>query len=404
MHQRSAAQKMARMVARRTATGGRTRLAGSTVETQGNSQPAVVGAPLSGGGGRAASGAIAPMAVTCLLRELARTPEQAGDRPPAFHPGQRVGRFELLREIGRGGCGVVYEARDLELERTVAFKVVRGGGKIHLREKLLFHEAKAAARLSHANVVTLFDVGRCEDGPYLVLELLRGRALAAHLKQGALPLREALWIGVEVSKGLAHAHAQGVIHRDLKPGNVFLCDDGQVKILDFGLAQAFGLRRVDGGTRAYMAPEQRRKAPQDERTDVFALGVLLYQMLTGGLPFPADRDALPGSRRAPGFASTEPALEELIGKMLEADPVKRPRDAGKILSALTAFEQRLQWKSMAGAPVTARRLGASSLRPHRLLNELDHERLGACVAAIDSAAIADEVVGHLPRGHACAMV
>src|SRR5206468_1865184 len=162
----------------------------------------------------------------------------------------------------------VYEAHDRESGRAVAFKAVKAGGKPDLREERLLREAEAAARLSHPNIVTLLDVGRCEQGPYLVLELLRGMPLATRLKQGALPVREALHMGVEVAKGVAHAHAQGVVHRDLTPGNVFLCDDGQVKVLDFGMAHAFGRRKVEGGTKAYMAPEQSRGAPEDERTDV----------------------------------------------------------------------------------------------------------------------------------------
>ncbi len=286
---------------------------------------------------------VPPGAISALLLELARAPvESVRGWLPSLHPGQVVGRFELLREIGSGGFGVVYEARDQELGRTVAFKAVRAGERVELKEERLLREAEAAARLSHPNIVTLFDVGRCEEGPYLVLEMLHGRTLAERLAQGPVPLREALRTGLEVSKGLAHAHAQGVIHRDLTPGNVFLCEDGQVKVLDFGMAHAFGQRKLDGGTRAYMAPEQERGAPEDERTDVFALGVILHHMLSGELPFPADGKRLQGSRPAPALEVLElPPLGELVGRMLEKDPVKRPRDAGEALSALTAIQQSL---------------------------------------------------------------
>ena len=196
-----------------------------------------------------------------------------------------MGRFELLREVGRGGFGVVYEARDRELGRRVAFKVVRPGSRGALREEQVLREAEAAARLSHPNLVTLHDVGRCEQGPYLVLELLRGETLAERLDQRAAPVRaRRCGSRVEVARGLAHAHAHGVVHRDLKPANVFLCEDGQVKVLDFGLAHAFGQRRLDGGTPAYMAPEQWRGAPEDERTDVFALGVMLFLAPKGAFP------------------------------------------------------------------------------------------------------------------------
>ena len=137
----------------------------------------------------------------------------------------------------------MYEARDRELGRTVAFKAVRAGTRAATREERLLREAEAAARLSHPNIVTLYDVGRSEHGPYLVLELLRGRRRSrSGSRADRSPLREALRIALEVAKGVAHAHAQGVVHRDLTPANVFLCDDGQVKVLDFGMAHAFGRR------------------------------------------------------------------------------------------------------------------------------------------------------------------
>jgi tetratricopeptide (TPR) repeat protein len=312
--------------------------------------------------GASASGAVRPGTLTGILQEIAQTPAPAlGDRWDQWlRPGAVVGgRFELVREIGRGGFGVVYEARDRELGRTVAFKAVRAGDRAALREERLLREAEAAARLSHPNIVTLHDVGRSEQGPYLVLELLRGQTLADRLDQGAIPTREALRIGVEIARGVAHAHAEGVVHRDLKPANVFLRDDGQVKLLDFGLAHALGRRRVDGGTPAFMAPEQWKGAPEDERTDVFALGVLLFRMLAGELPFPEDdggREVL-SSRAAPSLDVPEfPALGELVGRMLEKDPVRRPRDGAAVLAALQAFQRELHLTpSSPSAPARARR-------------------------------------------------
>jgi TolB-like protein/Tfp pilus assembly protein PilF len=299
---------------------------------------------------------VAPGAVTAVLEDLARASSQPDEEPPAFRPGQVVGRFELVREIGHGGFGVVYEARDKELGRPVAFKALRPGGKLDLKEERLLREAEAAARLSHPNIVTLYDLGRCERGPYLVLELLHGRTLAEELGRRAIPVREALRIGVEVAKGVAHAHLHGVIHRDLTPGNVYLCDDGQVKVLDLGMAHAFGHRKVDGGTRAFMAPEQARGAPEDERTDVFALGVILHRMLSGELPFP-DAEALASPNPAPELEvpGAQP-LAVLICRMLEKDPVKRPRDAGEVLSVLTVLQREPErLASTEGARVRTRR-------------------------------------------------
>jgi TolB-like protein/Tfp pilus assembly protein PilF len=294
--------------------------------------------------------------MTALLEEIARgTPGATGDGwQGVLRPGATVGRFEMVAEIGRGGFGVVWEARDRELGRSVAFKAVRAGGTVGLREERLLREAETAARLSHPNIVTLFDVGRCPEGPYLVLELLRGRTLADRLEGGAIPVREALRIAVEVARGVAHAHAQGVVHRDLKPANVFLCQDGQVKVLDFGMAHAFGRRRADGGTPAYMAPEQWAGAPEDERTDVFALGVLLFQMLSGELPFPGA-----GTGRWRAAARLEvpeaPALGELVAEALRKDPVRRPRDGGRLLESLSAVSRELEGRPPGGSAPVRRR-------------------------------------------------
>jgi eukaryotic-like serine/threonine-protein kinase len=297
------------------------------------------------------SRAIRPGAMTALLEALVRAPEEpAADAwDQVLRPGATVGRFRMVTEIGRGGFGVVWEARDLELGRDVAFKAVRAGGGTALREDRLRREAEAAARLNHPNIVTLFDAGRCAEGPYLVLELLRGQTLAARLRGASLPLREALEVAVQVARGVAHAHGQGVVHRDLKPANVFLCQDGQVKVLDLGMAHAFGLRRADGGTPAYMAPEQRAGAPEDERTDVFALGVLLHQLVSGALPFPV----APGRwRPAPRLEVGEaPTLGALVERMLRKDPVKRPRHAGQVLEALSAVARELDGRPPGeGAP------------------------------------------------------
>jgi eukaryotic-like serine/threonine-protein kinase len=286
-----------------------------------------------------------PGALSALLEELVATSGAASGSAweSALRPGAVVGRFELVRELGRGGFGVVYEARDTVLGRSVAFKAVKAGRRTAASEERLLREAEAAARLAHPNIVTLHDVGRTEHGPYLVLELLRGRTLAQRLEQGPLTVREALRIGVEVAKGLAYAHGQGVIHRDLTPGNVFLCDDGQVKILDLGMAHAFGRRKLDGGTPAYMAPEQWRGAPEDERTDVFALGVVLHRMLSGELPFERDADGRAGPEQGTPTLDVPdlPALGPLVARMLSPDPVARPRDAGEVLDALAAYQQEL---------------------------------------------------------------
>ncbi len=291
---------------------------------------------------------VPPGALSALLVELAASPLPLSDEAEGapFAPGTSFGRFEIVRELGRGGFGVVYEAQDRDLGRRVAFKVVRtGAGASTLREERLLREAEAAASLSHPNLVTLHDVGRSEAGPFLVLELLQGRTLAEWLDQGPVALPEALDIGVQVARGLAWAHAHGVIHRDLKPANVFLCEGGLVKILDFGLAHAFGQPRVEGGTPAYMAPEQWVSAPEDERTDVYALGVMLYRILAGEVPFTVDRSGkavlaarVPPALEVPGL----PGLGDLATRMLARDPARRPRDGKEVLVSLEALQEELR--------------------------------------------------------------
>jgi len=285
-----------------------------------------------------------PGSISALLADLAATPEVAAGVTwsPELRPGARVDRFELVREIGRGAFGVVFEARDTALGRTVAFKVVRAGLS-GVAEDQLRREAETIARLAHPNLVTLYDLGTCAHGPYLVLELLRGRTLSARLAGGPLPPAAAVSIAVDVARGLAWAHAHGVVHRDLKPSNIFLVEGGGAKVLDFGLAQAFGRRRLGGGTPNCMAPEQWREAPEDERTDVFALGVVLFRMLTGRLPFPDDEGrSVLGPRPAPRL--TVPGHRELgrlVERMLEKDAVRRPRDGAAVLSGLLLVQAEL---------------------------------------------------------------
>ena len=292
-----------------------------------------------------------PGSLTALLQEVAAAPEKHEEEPLSLPPGTILGRFEIIRELGRGGFGVVYEAKDRDLGRQVAVKVVRPG-RITEEEGKVSREAEAIARLAHPNLITLHEVGRSEHGPFLVFELLRGKTLDLKIEEGPLPVQEAVHIATEVARGLAHAHAEGVIHRDLKPANVFITNKGQVKILDFGMAHAFGRRRLSGGTPAYMAPEQWEDAPEDERTDVFALGVMLYRMLTGEYPFPEGQGrwsaepSVPRKLDVPGA----PELAELVEKMLDPVPTRRPRDGAAVLAALAPIEEKLRARPADGSP------------------------------------------------------
>jgi hypothetical protein len=299
----------------------------------------------------------APGTLTSLIEEVVRDAQrQAGEEAwgHGLRAGLVIGRYELLREVGRGGFGVVWEARDRDLGRTVAFKALRVRGEA-AREQRLLAEAEVAARLSHPNIVTVLDVGRADHGVYLVQEYLTGAPLSQRLAEGRLPLREAVRIATELARGLAHAHAHGVVHRDLTPGNVQLCDDGQVKLLDLGMAAAFGRRKLDGGTPAYMAPEQAAAAPEDERTDVYALGALLYRMLTGQPPVATDDRGVARSGSRGLEVPEAPALAALVEAMLSRSPTERPRDAGVVLEALLELEPTLPRSSAGPSRVRIRR-------------------------------------------------
>ena len=169
-----------------------------------------------------------------------------------------VGRYQIKAEIGRGGFGAVYEAFDPQLGRTVALKALKPGRSRHpVSEEWFQKEAEAVAKLDHPAIVTIHDVGTCPAGAYLVMELLRGETLSARIGKGPILVDDALRIAEQMAEGLSHAHLRGVLHRDLKPANVFVCEDGRVKLLDFGLAHLLGTEGSSGaGTPAYMAPEQ----------------------------------------------------------------------------------------------------------------------------------------------------
>jgi eukaryotic-like serine/threonine-protein kinase len=302
--------------------------------------------------------------MSALLADLVRTPQaDLDDWTPSLAVGHRLGRFTLVRELGRGGMGVVWEAEDPELSRRVAVKVVKPGANARVRgHEWLQREAEAVARLSHPNIVTLFDFGLAETGPYLVFELLRGQPLDKRLRGGPLPFDSVLAIGIEVSRALVHAHRAGVVHRDLKPANVYVSDAGEVKVLDFGLAALLGRTGPrEGGTPAFMAPEQWRGELGDERTDLFALGVTLFSALTGGVPYPvkegrsAVEQAGPTPRLPPAVAPAR--FRRLVERCLERDPSRRPGSSKAVLDELRDLKQALDGRArhrlMAGLVVAA---------------------------------------------------
>ena len=239
--------------------------------------------------------------------------------------GTRLGPYEIVAPLGAGGMGEVHKAHDSRLGRDVAIKVLPTGYAADPdRMRRFEQEARAAGQLNHPNILTVFDVGTHEGAPYIVTELLEGETLSERLRQGGMPVRRAVEIATQIANGLAAAHEKGIIHRDLKPGNVFVTKDGHVKILDFGVAK---LTRPDSNTQAttvteapatdagavlgtmgYMAPEQVRGLPCDHRADIFALGCVLYEMLSGQRAF---RGATPADTASAILKEDPPPLREL---------------------------------------------------------------------------------------------
>ncbi|MDP1940504.1 MAG: serine/threonine-protein kinase, partial [Gallionella sp.] len=210
----------------------------------------------------------------------------------------QLGRYEVLSELGQGAMGVVYKAMDPLIDRIVAIKTINLGLAQEEKEEYegrFYQEAKAAGRLNHPNIVTIYDVGKSAEIAYIAMEFLQGRELRDVLREhdGLLPVDQVLDMVAQVASGLAYAHEHGIVHRDIKPSNIMLIRDGHVKITDFGIARmaSSAVRTQTGmvlGSPKYMSPEQVLGKVIDQRSDIFSLGVMLYEMLTGEAPFVGD--------------------------------------------------------------------------------------------------------------------
>jgi serine/threonine-protein kinase len=207
---------------------------------------------------------------------------------------KQLGRYEILSELGQGAMGVVYKATDPLIDRVVAIKTINLGLAQEEKEEYearFYQEAKAAGRLSHPNIVTIYDVGKSGDVAYIAMEFLQGSEVRDLFNEGQLlPIQQVLDIAAQVASGLAYAHEHGIVHRDVKPSNIMIIRDGHVKITDFGIArmESASVRTQTGmvlGSPKYMSPEQVMGKLIDQRSDIFSLGVMLYEMLTGKAPF-----------------------------------------------------------------------------------------------------------------------
>ncbi len=272
---------------------------------------------------------------------------------------ERISRYRLLEEIGGGGMGVVYRARDEHLGRDVALKVLRtAAGTDEPARKRFRREARALSLLSHPAISTVFDFDSDDGVDFLVMELVEGERLQDRLLGVPLAEREVADLGAQIAAALAAAHEQGVIHRDLKPGNVMVTPKGRVKLLDFGLAllcpeataspETRSLTDIGHviGTLAYMSPEQLLGKESDERSDLYSLGVILYEMATGRRPFDAALSTAlvneilhrPAPRPGTHGVQLTPALETLLVSLLEKDPKRRPGSAALVEGALRSVQ------------------------------------------------------------------
>ena len=272
--------------------------------------------------------------------------------------GRTVSHYRILEKIGEGGMGTVYKAQDLALDRFVALKFLPAqlSGNEEERQRFV-HEAKAAAALNHPNIVTIYEIGEYEGQVFIAMEYVDGQTLKDLISSDRqpstvhrLPISQVIDIAMQICSGLSAAHAKGIVHRDLKPANVMIGADGTAKIVDFGLAKLRGLTRLTKsgttmGTAAYMPPEQALGKEVDQRSDIWSLGVIIYEMLAGRLPFPGDYEQAVLyaiiNQEPEKLAGIRPEvkadLERIVARSLAKDPTKRYPVAAGLLDDLKAF-------------------------------------------------------------------
>jgi serine/threonine-protein kinase len=287
-----------------------------------------------------------------------------------------LGRYEIVGELGQGAMGVVYKATDPLIDRIVAIKTITLSLAQEERDEYearFYQEAKAAGRLSHPNIVTIFDVGRSGDIAYIAMEFLQGRELRDILNDDQLlPVDQAIDIVAQVAFGLAYAHEHGIVHRDIKPSNIMVARDGHVKITDFGIARmaSSAVRTQTGmvlGSPKYMSPEQVMGKLADQRSDVFSLGVMLYEMLTGQAPFTGENvnaimyQTLNSIPQPPSTlnASVPDMLNFIVAKALAKDLEHRYQNAKDFANDLRACRDTMP-RTAVHAPVS-KPSGAASL-------------------------------------------
>ena len=287
-----------------------------------------------------------------------------------FAAGIRFGPYEILTLLGKGGMGEVYKAKDVRLQRVVALKILSTENVLDPDRKARFLlEARAASRLNHPNIVTIYDISEERGVGYIAMEYIAGKPLDQIIAEGALPLEDAMKYAAEIADALAAAHSAKIIHRDLKPANIVVTEDGRAKLLDFGLAklsqpdvpgpdaETASLRTLSGtimGTAAYMSPEQAEGRDLDARSDIFSFGLVLYEMLTGRRAFAGESwistlAAILHKEPQPlrDFNSSIPfSLEQHVARCLRKDPNERFQSMADVRRALAgATLSRETWSS-----------------------------------------------------------
>jgi serine/threonine protein kinase/serine phosphatase RsbU (regulator of sigma subunit) len=312
-----------------------------------------------------------------LARDLQLPSTRSVNSDPATLAGREIAHYRILEQIGEGGMGAVYRAEDTRLGRTVALKFLpqTPGGDSRARERFV-REAQSASALDHPNICTIFEIGEVDDRSYIAMACYDGQTIEDMIERGPLDVDSALDLTLQIASGLAAAHAKGIVHRDMKPANVMVVDDGLAKILDFGLAKGAGDATVtqEGaviGTAAYMSPEQATGKPVDHRTDIWALGAMLYEMLSGNRPFPgaypqavlygilnADPEPLSGLR-----SGLPLQLVESVEQALQKDPDRRFTRMQEFIDALESVRARAEAKSEARMLVADAAPGSASAAP-----------------------------------------